>query len=497
MNHSTLFGYTALFFAFSTIAIAQDKTPEKLNVLLIAVDDLRPALGCFGDTLAQTPNIDRLAASGMRFDRAYCQQAVCSPSRNSLLTGIRPETMKIHDLGTNFRTSLPDAVTLPEQFKVNGYTTATLGKIFHTGHGNHDDTRSWSELSKPGSGQKATAGATKDGQKDKASQTNLSTPNAVKGTSSGGKKHAGRPPAEALDVDANALQDGEVANAAIAKLGALKDAPFFLAVGFVKPHLPFVSPKKYWDQFDRAKFSAPRYRTPPKGTPEAAYHGPGELVSYEITKEQLTDDKVCELIHGYYAATAYMDAQVGRVLGELDRLGLANRTIVVLWGDHGYQLGEHGEWAKHNTTELSTHIPIIVRAPGKTTSGTSTRALVETVDIYPSLCELAGLPIRPELEGRSFVPLLADPARNWKTAAFSVWPMRQNQPNGKRKDQGLARAMRTERYRFVEWGNEFELYDHQSDPDEHVNLAVESEQKELVARLRDQLAAGWRGALPK
>ncbi|MGH8020773.1 MAG: sulfatase-like hydrolase/transferase [Opitutaceae bacterium] len=233
---------------------------------------------------------------------------------------------------------------------------------------------------------------------------------------------------------------------------------------------------------------------PPEAAPDAAYHGPGELLSYAVRKDELTDDKIRELIHGYYAATAYVDAQLGRVLAELERLGLAENTIVVLWGDHGFQLGEHGEWARHNNTELSTRIPLIVRTPDISESGASTRALVETVDIYPSLCELAGLPIPSGLEGTSFVPLLADPQRRWKTASFSVWPMRKKSTDGDRTGPILGRAIRKDRHRFVDWDGAFELYDHQTDPDEHVNLVAQPGHTSLVARLRAQLDAGWRAA---
>ena len=468
--------FALLFFGVTCLAAPA----AKLNVLFLAVDDLRPVLGCYGDALAQTPNLDRLAASGVRFERAYCQQAVCAPSRNTLMTGIRPESLGIHDLATYFRTKRPDVVTLPEHFKAQGYTTARFGKLFHTGHGNQDDARSWT-------GAKATPAA-EIAAKKKKSQASM----AEKQT---------RPPAAAPDVDRHALSDGENTTAAIAKLRELKDTPFFLALGFQKPHLPFIAPKGYWDQFDRARFPVPKYRTPPANTPRDAFHGPGELLSYAVKQEELTDDKIRELIHGYYAATSYIDAQAGRILAELDKLGLAEKTIVVFWSDHGFQLGEHGEWAKHNNTELATRIPLIVRAPGKTKAGASTRALVETVDLYPTLSELAGLPVRAEWEGTSFAPILAEPARAWKSAAFSVWPVRERNVPGRAADAGLGRSMRTARYRFTEWGapgkGELELYDHDQDPAEHTNLAADPANATLVAQLRAQLQAGWRAAKPK
>ena len=469
--------FVALFVSVASVSAAP---AAKLNVLFLAVDDLRPVLGCYGDVLAQTPNLDRLAAGGVRFDRAYCQQAVCSPSRNTLMTGIRPESLGIHDLPTFFRTKRPDAITLPEHFKAHGYTTARFGKLFHTGHGNQDDARSWTGA-KPTPAADIAAGK-KNTQRSKAEKQL-------------------RPPAAAPDVDRNALSDGEHTTAAIAKLRELKDTPFFLALGFQKPHLPFIAPKGYWDQFDRARFPLPKYRNAPANTPRDAFHGPGELLSYAVKQDELTDDKIRELIHGYYAATSYIDAQAGRILTELDRLGLTEKTIVVFWSDHGFQLGEHGEWAKHNNTELATRIPLIVRSPGKLKRGAGTRALVETVDIYPTLSELAGLPVRPELEGTSFAPLLGEPDRAWKSAAFSVWPVRDRNAAGRRADSGLGRSMRTARYRFTEWGapgsGELELYDHDRDPDEHLNLAAEPSNATLVTQLRTQLHAGWRAAKPK
>jgi iduronate 2-sulfatase len=457
------------------------------NVLLICVDDLKPVLGCYGDKVVRSPNIDRLAARGVVFNRAYCNQAVCAPSRNALLTGVRPTTMGIYDLGTNFRVAFSNAVTLPQYFIQHGYRAEALGKIFHVGHGNHEDPASWSvphwkanliAYVLPES--RANQGLTRE-EALFANQT-VDVAKLPRGA-----------PFESADVPDEAYPDGKLALEAIRRLRAAKekpDEPFFLAVGFLKPHLPFCSPKKYWDLYDRASFSVPGLRTAPEGAPKYAPSGWGELRNYSgiPTNGPVSDEQARSLIHGYHAAVSYMDAQLGKVLAELDQLGLATNTIILLWGDHGWHLGDHGWWSKHSNYEQATRIPLIVSAPGVTTAGTrATNALVETVDIYPTLAELAGLPA-PEvpqgIEGRSFVSALRDPTQGTKNYVFHVYP----------RGQRIGRAVRTTRYRLVEWKvpgaaadtAELELYDFQSDPMETRNVA--SDNAEVVRRMRDMLA---------
>lgn len=489
-----------------------------MNVLFIAVDDLRPALGCYGDAWAITPHIDQLAATGTVFERAYCQQAVCAASRNSLLTGLRPDSIGIYDLQTFFRTKVPDVVTLPQQFKANGYTTARLGKIFHTAHSNQDDALSWSTQDSRPDGEQL--GATQREARSPGGAVRLrsaaqvspalvpATPAAPAATEAtagtGGQKNG--PPYAAPDVDDNALRDGQIADGAVEQLQHFQrnGQPFFLGVGFLKPHLPFIAPKKYWDLHDAKKFHPSPDRTPPLGAPAYAYHGVGELAIYAGTptgKTPVLDEEAVKLIHGYYAATSYVDAQVGRVLAELDRLKLRDNTLIVLWGDHGFQLGENGEWAKQNNYELATRVPLIVSAPGFK-GGQKTRALSEFVDIYPSLCEIAGVPRPSHLEGTSFVPLLKQPERTWKSAAFSHWPLGVTGGTRPRPVTGMGRAMRTDRYRFVEWTHkddkptEYELYDYQTDPHEDVNLAVKPDFSATVQQMKAKLHAGWKAALP-
>lgn len=477
-------------------SVAEVAAADKPNVLLICVDDLKPLLGCYGDQVVKSPNIDRLAARGMRFDRAYCNQAVCAPSRNALLTGLRPQTVGIYDLGTNFRNATPDTVTLPEHFKAHGYRTEALGKIFHVGHGNHEDERSWSVPH-------WRANVVGYALPESRGGANLTREEALFSNVPGQKaRDLPRGAAyESADVPDNAYADGKIADEAIRRLAAFSgrrpaaaaggaaskpDEPFFLAVGFVKPHLPFCAPKKYWDQYDRAAFKLPALREPPQGAPRFAPTTWGELRQYSGIPDQgpLSEEGQRTLIHGYHAAVSYMDAQLGRVIDALDETGLTKNTIIVLWGDHGWHLGDHGMWCKHTNYEQATRIPLVVVAPGTTKPETSTEALVESVDLYPTLCELAGLAVPPGLDGSSIVKVLRDPSATTKQAVLHVYP----------RNQMIGRAVRTERYRLVEWKRPaaeaptavLELYDYEADPLESKNLA--NEQPEVVEHLRAILA---------
>ncbi len=463
---------------------ARSAPATRPNVLLICVDDLKPTLGAYGDQLARTPHIDRLAAGGMVLESAYCNQAVCSPSRNALMTGLRSTTSGVYDLATNFRVATPSAVTLSQHFKQHGYRTESLGKIFHTGHGNHDDPDSWSVAPWRPRGSNYAIAANAD-------------PEAA---SRPGRKSADPRGAavESADVPDDTYADGKIATEAIARLeaaGQRPDQPFFLAVGFLKPHLPFCAPKKYWDLHDRARFPLAELTSAPAGAPAYAPTTWGELRKYAGMPESgpPTADQQRELIHGYYAATSYMDAQLGRVLAALDRLGLAQNTVVVLWGDHGWHLGDHGQWCKHTNYEQAARIPLLVRAPGVTVPGSRTRALVESVDLYPTLSALAGLPAprtSPALDGRSFVATLRDAQAPTKPAIFHAYPR-------SRPGDGaiLGRAVRTARHRLVEWKKpgaaaataDLELYDYVTDPLETRNLAPA--QPAVVAELRALLAA--------
>jgi iduronate 2-sulfatase len=447
----------------------------KTNVLFVAVDDLKPAIGCYGDKLANTPNIDRIAAMGTLFERAYCMQALCSPSRNALLTGLRPEVLRIYDLGTNFRKSVPEVETLPQWFKQHGYASHGIGKIFHVGHGNHEDAASWSV---PHFQAKTVGYALPE------NRAKLTREEALFSNTDGDVSKLPRGAAhESADVSDDSYADGQIANEGIKRLKEFKKSgtPFFLAVGFLRPHLPFCAPKKYWDLYDPSSFALAERTTPPEGAPEFAPQFGGELRQYAGIPEKgpMPEDLQRKLIHGYYAATSYMDAQLGRLLDELEELGLAENTIVILWGDHGWHLGDHGMWCKHTNYEQATHAPLLISAPGRR-SPQRTGALVEFVDIYPTLCDLAGLTKPAHLQGESLVPILDSPGLK-RTAAYQVYPR-----NPKEIGPLLGQAVRTDRWRYVEWRKADgtavarELYDMENDPQETVNVADRRDKSDVV-----------------
>ena len=477
---------TFFWFAASVVFVDDslygDEQTSRMNVLLICVDDLKPLLGCYGDPLAKTPSIDRLASSGMLFRNAYCNQAVCSPSRNSLLTGFRPQTLGIYDLGTHFRKSRQDCITLPQLFKNAGYRAEGMGKIFHVGHGNVNDKLSWSL---PHWNAKVVGYALPE---NKASQGLTREEALFENDNSKPIKSLPKGAAmERADVDDQVYADGKLAERVLERLKYASEHPderFFMAVGFVKPHLPFCAPSRYWDMHDPAKFELAEIQTAPTGAPDYAPTKWGELRQYRGMPETgAVEEKLqLELIHGYYAATSYMDAQVGKVLDALETNGLSENTIVVLWGDHGWHLGDHGMWCKHSNYEQAARIPLIVRVPGKESG--EAQGMIETVDIYPTLAELAGITIKEELDGRSFVKAIDEPSTVLRDHVIHVFP----------RGQILGRAIRTDRYRLVEWKKmgadeskaEWELYDYQEDPLEKRNLFGEAEQ-EIVAGLKQKL----------
>ncbi len=494
--------------ALTSLSARAQAPRDKLNVLFIAVDDLKPILGCYGDKTVKTPNIDRLAARGLVFDRAYCQQAVCSPSRSSLLTGTRPDSTKVYDLVTHFRTALPDVVTLPQQFKNHGYQAEGMGKIYH---GGYDDPPSWSVPHWMPGRQPAREGLLDGAWRYASVQDDDWYEEQGERLRSGelGTRLAQAParpqpprgvPWEALGVPDEQTPDGQIAQRAVERLQANADRAFFLAVGFLKPHLPFLSPKAYWDLYDRDQFTLADNPNPPEGAPDFAKTTWGELRQYLGMPKTgpLSDDEARSMLHGYHAAVSFMDAQLGRVLDELDRLRLTERTAIVLWGDHGWHLGDHGFWCKHTNYESATHAPLIISAPGMKAAGQHTGALAEFVDIYPTLCDVCGLDKPAHLEGWSAAPLLDEPGRPWKKAAFSQYPRGMGQ-----RGPGMGYAVATERYRFVEWrprrnpdDSVCELYDHQTDAKENHNLADRPEQADLVAKFKATVRAGWKGALP-
>lgn len=481
----------AFVVAIGVVALAAP-VDNRLSVLFIAVDDLKPALGCYGDSAARSPNIDRLAAEGVRFTSAYVQQSVCAASRSSMLTGLRPDTTGVTYGDVHFRDHVPDAVTLPEHFKRQGYFTQSVGKIFH---GKLDDPRAWSAPSFSPTG---LPGWGPEGKRIFAERQQSPAALAIPA-----KKRADRfkgPAWEAADADDSDLPDSQIADRAIAALNEIGDRPFFLAVGFYKPHLPFVAPKRYWDLHDPQSLPIASNPALPADAPAIAGHDSFELRKYHEMPPTgaVSDEQARSLVHGYYASVSYMDAQIGRVLAELERLGLRDKTIVVLWGDHGWHLGDHGLWCKHTNFESAVRVPLIISVPHAASEGRDAGGMVEAVDIYPTLAELCKLPPPVKLEGVSFAPLVESPAPVWKQAVFSQYP--RAVPGY--KSQAMGHSIRTDKYRFVEWtipGTDFrqvELYDESQDPDENVNLANRADHQPVLARLKDQLDAGWQAALP-
>lgn len=448
------------------------------NVLFIAVDDLRVELGCYGDSQVLSPNIDRLAERGTLFQRAYCQQAVCNPSRASLLTGLRPDTLKVWDLPTHFRTTTPHAVTLPQCFKQNGYLSVNIGKIFHNWRQDDfkGDAPSWSRPQVMHYASHAM---------DKAQVEGDVPPDL-----------ATLPRTEMRDVPDNAYFDGRIAELAVAELEALskQPKPFFFAVGFWKPHAHFNAPKKYWDLYDPDEIDLPANPTPPENVPSIALHDSREILrGFDGRKSsELTEMEVRGLRHGYLAAISYVDAQIGRVLDALDRVGLRENTIVVFWSDHGFHLGEHGLWAKTSNFELDAHVPLIIASPDHP-SGRRATGLVELLDLYPTLAELCNIEAPNNLQGSSLVPMLVNPQASVKSAALTQHT-RPAYPSAKTPLEAIGYSIRTDRFRYTEWRSvttsevlAHELYDHSIDPHETVNYADATKYQSEIPGLADTL----------
>ncbi len=433
------------------------KEAEKMNVVFIVVDDLRPTLGCYDDPGAVTPHMDQLAQQGVVFMKAYCQQAVCNPSRTSMLTGLRPDQISVTDLKTHFRDKRPEVITLPQIFKDNGYTTVGLGKIFH-GAANTLDESSWSVPTEYALSLKKEEYTLPENQQ-------------------GGKAFS----TESAAVEDTAYEDGKIAYQGIQWLKEFKKskAPFFLALGFKKPHLPFAAPQKYWDLYQKAAFSALPDKEKPKGAPPLAFHQWQELRGYTDIPEEgkLSPAKEQALRHGYYACVSYVDAQIGKILKALDEGDLRKNTIIVLWGDHGFHLGEQQLWAKSTNFELDVRIPLIIAVPDLTTAGRKTEAIVEAVDLYPTLISLCGIQPTQALAGRNLTPLLQQPDKSWKQVAFSQFPRPYNALfKGKATHMGY--SVRSNHWRYTAWFNMNtgtmdykELYALEDHPAEKENLS--------------------------
>ncbi len=451
-NSSILLASIGLTTLQSVTAVTKDVSKAKPNILFIAVDDLKPLIKAYGDHTAITPGMDRLAKEGMTFQNCYVQQAVCGPTRASLMTGMRPDKTKVWDLDTDFRQINPNAVSIQQYFIKNSYESVGIGKIYHEASiGPGHDAPSWS-----------------------TPYVKVNAPNYALATGND------FPSIECADVPDNTYKDGMVAEESIKLLQKLKSnaKPFILSIGFAKPHLPFVAPKKYWDLYKREQFKIVPFQQKALNSPDIAYHQAGEIKHYtdipqfnnysENELDHLSKEKQLELIHGYYAATSYMDAQLQKVLNELDRLGLSENTIVVFWGDHGWHLGDHGLWCKHSNFEQATHACFLMRVNGMR-KNIKPITQCEFVDIFPTLCDLANIPTPIYLDGKSLVPAMKNPKVEIREYALSQFP----------RGIRMGYSIRTKRFRYTAWiDNSYsaekpfseakiiaiEMYDYEKDP---------------------------------
>ncbi len=450
---------------FLTCLHGTTSAADRCNVLFIAADDLRNDLAVYGHPLVKTPHLDRLAARGVTFNRAYCQQALCNPSRTSLMTGRRPDTLGIWDLPKHFREVDPNIVTLPQHFKNNGYFTQNIGKVYHNWRQEiQGDPQSWSVPAKLHFNTHYADKPQVDGELPRNFAIFPRTPNRWR--------------TEILDVPDEAYFDGRVSRLAVEALKqrAAADQPFFLAVGYWNPHLPFNPPKKYWDLYDPADFAPAENSQPPENCPEIALHNGRELLGTGKGRQELTREQNIELLRGYLAGISFLDAQVGRLLDELDRQKLTDSTVVVFWSDHGFHLGEHSLWCKTSNFELDARVPLIIAPPDCSSAGAKTDSFAELLDLYPTLAELCDLPKPAGTEGTSLVPVVRDPETSVKPAAWTQHP---RPAYVKDKPEVMGVSVRTDRYRYTEWRDfstgdvvAAELYDHDSDPDENHNVVA-------------------------
>jgi len=523
-----LFCLTSIALIAVSFSFAQEQK-KKPNVLFIAIDDLKPILGCYGDKQIKTPNIDRLAKMGTVFLSNYCQQAVCGPTRASIMTGMRPDYTKIWDLKTKMRDKNPDIVSIPQYFVSKGYSSQGIGKVYDPRCVDKElDKPSWSvpyyktakKYYAPEYGEPALERYQMKSTKDTVGKY-LQEALAKGMKKADASEYAGtkaKPTTECVDVPDNAYNDG--ANALQAKDILIdlskKNEPFFFAVGFAKPHLPFVAPKKYWDLYNREDMPLAPFQEKTANAVEAAYHNAGEIRGYtdipsltSFTDQKsygitLPVDKQKELIHGYYAAVSYTDANVGILLNTLDSLGLTSNTIIVLWGDHGWHLGDHNLWCKHTNFEQATRTPLIISSPKVKSS--KTNSTTEFVDIFPTLCDLAGLEIPTNLAGKSLVSVMKKPTSVIKEYAVSQYPRSNGGTETDRSGYADAKVMgysiRNQQYRFTLWmGNNYrssqpfnkdyiigtELYDYKNDPLEKVNVAKESKYTKVSKKMYQQI----------
>lgn len=506
-----------------TSSCKKTKPPEEakkpLNVLFVSIDDLGPNLGAYDNEHIVSPNLDAFAKTGTTFRNTYCQAAVCAPSRASLMTGVRPDSSHVWHLGDKFRELNPDAVTMPQHFHKYGYYTACIGKIFHN---YMPDSVSWDEPDLRPEQYKRPEWLKRDGEtfyvnketqrKQKIRRDFLVSkrPNYYADGWNNG------PAWEWEDVHDTMYFDGaqtELAKRTLTRLSKQKQ-PFFLALGYFRPHLPFAVPKKYWDLYNRDSLPLASNPFLPEQSPVMSMNSMYELRGYDGFKKLkhpsvnvMDEDTARILKHGYYASVSYVDAQMGKVIQHLKDLGIYDNTIIIVWGDHGWKLGEHNGWCKQTNYNIDIHVPMMVYAPNQPNKGGQTFEITELIDMFPSLCELAGIDAPSYLQGTSFVPLMENPNKPWKKAAFSQFHRRPKvTPDGNRY---MGYSIRTKEYHYVEWYNwnietkqreafvTSELYNSISDPDENVNVAGNEENIAIVAQLAAQMAQGWKAARPE
>ena len=495
-----------------------DKPQKKHNILFISIDDLRPTLGVYGDPIVFSPNIDQLAAEGITFKEAFCQSAVCAPSRASLMTGVRPDSTRVWHLGDKFREINPDAVTMPQHFSKHGYHTVNLGKIFHN---YMPDSISWDEpdlrparylkdewLKRDGETFYISPAVNASQKIKRDSLLKLRPVRYADGWNTG-------PAWEAADVHDTMYYDGaqnKLVEKTLTRL-AKSEQPFFMGLGYFRPHLPFTVPKKYWDLYDKNTIPLSDNPDIPKNAPVQTMNSMYELrhydgfshISHPTGTYKMSEDTVRTLRQGYYASVSYVDALIGDLVSHLKELNIYENTIIIVWGDHGYKLGDHNSWGKMTNYNIDLKVPIIIRYPNQPNRGTQTKGITELVDLFPTLCDIADIEAPDYMQGTSLVPLIHDPKRAWKTAAFSQFHRRPKVSADGQRYMGY--SINTDQYHYIEWYSwdhkkglkgalkDIELYDRINDPFEMTNIANKQETNETRKELANQLSDGWQVAL--
>lgn len=495
------------------------KDVVKPNILFISIDDLRPTLGAYGDPTAITPNIDQFASEGMTFRQTFAQVAVCAPSRASLMTGLRPDSTRVWHLGDKFRDINPNTVTMPQHFSKFGYHTVNLGKIFHN---YMPDSISWDEpdlrparyvqpdwLKRDGETFYISEEVNRSQAIKRDSLLKLRPVRYADGWNTG-------PAWEAAAVHDTMYYDGaqtQLAKKTLTRL-AKKDEPFFMGLGYFRPHLPFAVPKKYWDLYDPEKIPLAANPNVPENAPGHTMNSMYELRHYDgfnqighpQSEYRMSEDTARILKHGYYASVSYVDALLGNLIAHMKEIGIYENTIIIIWGDHGWKLGDHNSWGKMTNYNIDLQVPMIIRYPNQENRGAQTFEITELVDMFPSLCEIAGVEVPDYMQGTSFVPLIKDPKRTWKDAAFSQFHRRPvHSADGNRY---MGYSINTKAYHYIEWYTwdpktgtrgelkNLELFDREDDPNETINIAGQQSLSEVIEGLSEKLASGWENAKP-